>query len=204
MGAGSRATAHGLSCDHRQMHANRPALPDIRFEPWGEGDLPLIKQIMGTPEMTEFLGGPESPEKLADRLARYRTYTTPESRMLKIVDVASGRGIGSVGYWDRPEGGETVYEIGWSVIPAFQGRGIGTRATALAIEAARTERRNRYLHATPRIDNGPSNAVCRKLGFTLLGEVAFEYPEGNPVRGNDWRLDLFPDEPETGSAAKDA
>ena len=88
------------------------------------------------------------------------------------------------------------------MIPAFQGRGIGTLATTLAIEAARTERRNRYLHATPRIDNGPSNAVCRKLGFTLLGEVDFEYPEGNPVRGNDWRLDLFPGKPETGSAPR--
>jgi RimJ/RimL family protein N-acetyltransferase len=177
--------------------------PEVLLEPWGGDDLPLITQIMGTPEMTEFLGGPESPEKLADRLARYRASTTPESRMFKIVDVASGEGVGSVGYWERSWRGGTVYETGWSVIPAFQGRGIAARATELAIEAARTERRNRYLHAYPLVENGASNALCRKLGFTLLGASDFEYPEGNPIRCNDWRLDLFAGEPEARSSAED-
>jgi hypothetical protein len=28
------------------------------------------------------------------------------------------------------------------------------------------------------------------LGFTLLGEVEFEFPPGNFATSNDWRLDL--------------
>jgi hypothetical protein len=32
--------------------------------------------------------------------------------------------------------------------------------------------------------------VCRKAGFTLLGETEFEYPPGHLMRSNDWRLDL--------------
>jgi hypothetical protein len=35
-----------------------------------------------------------------------------------------------------------------------------------------------------------SNAICGKLGFTLLGAFDFEYPPGHPLRCNDWRLDL--------------
>jgi hypothetical protein len=48
----------------------------------------------------------------------------------------------------------------------------------------------RYLHATPTLENAASNAVCRKLGFELRKEFDFEFPPGNPMRGNDWRLDL--------------
>jgi RimJ/RimL family protein N-acetyltransferase len=188
------------ACPPDQMSAAGRTAPDIRLEPWREDDLPLITEIMGTAEMTVYLGGPETPEKLAARLARYRAAIVPEGRMFKVVDAATGEGVGSVGYWERVERGETVYETGWHVLPAFQGRGIAARATHLAIEAARSERRNRYLHAYPRVDNGPSNGLCRKLGFTLLGSRAFEYPPGNPILCNDWRLDLFAHESGQGSA----
>ncbi len=51
-----------------------------------------------------------------------------------------------------------------------------TRAIGLIVRLATAERRYRSLHAFPSIDNGPSNAVCRKAGFTLLGHHPFEYP----------------------------
>jgi hypothetical protein len=41
------------------------------IEPWDEHDLPLLHRIMGDPEMTEHLGGPESPEKIGERELRY-------------------------------------------------------------------------------------------------------------------------------------
>ena len=62
----------------------------------------------------------------------------------------------------------------------------------LAIQAARAERRHRRLHAFPAADNAPSNAICRRLGFTLVEELPFEYPPGRWMRCNDWRLDLLP------------
>jgi hypothetical protein len=43
----------------------------------------------------------------------------------------------------------------------------------------------------PSVDNPPSNAICRKLGFTLLEERQFEYPVGNFMLCNVWQLDLF-------------
>jgi RimJ/RimL family protein N-acetyltransferase len=56
------------------------------------------------------------------------------------------------------------------------------------------------MHAFPTVDNGPSNAICRKVGFTFQEEVDFEFPPGNLMRCNDWRLDLFADVPEAPSA----
>jgi RimJ/RimL family protein N-acetyltransferase len=160
---------------------------DVRIEAWGEGDLALLEQLVGDPAMMEHLGGPESAEKIADRQGRYEK---PGSGMFKIVDVASGEGCGSVGFWERDWRERTVYEVGWSVIPAFQGRGIAVAATSLVLDRARSVGDHRFVHAFPSVDNPPSNAICRRLGFTLLEVCRFEYPPGNWMRCNDWQLDL--------------
>ena len=162
----------------------------VRLEPWGDGDLPLVQQLMGDPAMTEHLGGPESPEKLVDRQRRYEQLAASgRGSMLKIVDEA-GSAAGSVGYWEKDWRGGQIWEIGWMVLPAFQGRGLAGRATEQAIALARADGRHRFLHAFPSVDNAPSNAICRKLGFLLLGECDFEFPRGHWMRCNDWQLDL--------------
>jgi RimJ/RimL family protein N-acetyltransferase len=162
----------------------------IRIEPWGPDDRPLLEGLLGDPRMMEHLGEPETPDKIAERQSRYER---PGSRQFKIVEVATGEGIGWVGYWEKAWRDGQVYEIGWSVLPGFQGRGIATTATSQAIERARAERQHRFLHAFPSVNNGPSNAICRKLGFTLLEAREFEYPPGSGsfMECNDWRLDLF-------------
>lgn len=74
---------------------------------------------------------------------------------------------------------------------------VGGAETAAKI----AERQGRYeravdgappaIHAFPGVENAPSNAVCRKAGFTLIeGELRFEYPPGTFMVGNDWRLAL--------------
>ena len=160
----------------------------MRLEPWGRDDLPLLEQLLGDPEMMTHLGGPESAPKIADRQARY---AEPGSRMSKIVDSASGEPAGWVGYWPRNWREAEVFEMGWSVLPRFQGRGIAGSAGAQAIALAREERTRRFVHAFPSVDHAASNAICRKLGFTLVEECDFDYPPGNPMRSNDWRLELF-------------
>jgi RimJ/RimL family protein N-acetyltransferase len=173
---------------------DRPDRSDVRLDPWGEGDFPLLEQL-NAPEMTEHLGGPESAEKLVERQARYeRLRDSGSDRMFKIMLIATCEAVGSVGsvgYWERDWRGEQVYEMGWSVLPAFQGRGIAAAATAQAIVLARADGKHRFLHAFPGVDNPPSNALCRKLGFTLIEECDFEYPRGHFMRCNDWRLDLL-------------
>lgn len=164
----------------------------FHIEPWDEGDLALLERTMGDPEMTKYLGGAESAEKLADRQTRYaRLADSGKGRMFKIVESATGAAIGSVGYWDREWRGEDVYEMGWSLIAPFQGRGIAAFATAQAISMAKAEAKHRYVHAFPSVENLASNAICKKLGFKLLEESEFEFPKGHWMRCNDWCLDLF-------------
>lgn len=113
--------------------------------------------------------------------------------MFAIVIEPGGVAAGWVGYWKREWRGQRVWETGWSVLPEFQGQGIATRATAAVVKRARAEGTHRFIHAFPSVDNVPSNAICRKVGFILQAEVELEYPPGNFMRCNDWRLDLFAD-----------
>jgi RimJ/RimL family protein N-acetyltransferase len=172
------------------MQPKRPSA--VRIEPWGEGDLPLLQRLLGDPEMTKHLGGPESSQKIIERQARYeRMKDGDKGRVFKVVKEPDGETVGWVGYWDKTWRDETIYEVGWSVLPAHQGRGIASMATAQAIARARSDGKHRFLHAFPSVDNLPSNAICRKLGFTFVEKREFEYPPGRFMQCNDWRLDLL-------------
>ena len=156
-------------------------MPSVHLEPWGPDDLPLLEKTVGDPAMMTYLGGAETAEKMAERQVKY---AAPDSGMFKIIDDDSGDAIGSVGIWEREWRGETVHEAAWLVIPAFQGRGVAVDAIRQLIAQAGA----RPIHAFPNVENAASNAICRKLGFTLLGEHDFEYPPGHWMRCSDWRL----------------
>lgn len=166
------------------------ALANITIEPWTDADLPLLRRI-NTPAMKVHVGGPESEEQLLARHARYLDFVPSGTGcMYRIVLLPGGEPVGSVGYGTRTWQGETVHEMGWNVLPEYQGRGIAVSATRLAVDAARRQASHRYLHAFPSVDNPASNAVCAKAGFTLLGETEFEFPPGRFMRSHDWRVDL--------------
>ena len=165
---------------------NKPQ-PSVKLKPYSEDDFPVLKRN-NAPDMTAYLGGPESDEKLLDRHQRYVKLKAGEAYMYVIwVD---NQPVGTIGYWEKEWQGATVWEAGWGVFPAYQGRGIAFAALNALTEKAQQEGKYRYLHAYPKIENGASNALCRKAGFELMGECDFEYPAGHPIRCNDWRLDL--------------
>jgi RimJ/RimL family protein N-acetyltransferase len=163
---------------------------EVSLVPWAEKDLPLLAALMSDPETMKHLGGPETPEQIRQRHQRY--LQLPETdHMFTIVLNHEGAVAGSIGYWEKQWRDQLVLETGWFVLPGYQGKGIATKAGEAVIEHARAARRHRFLHAFPSVTNPASNAICRKLRFTLLEECHFEYPPGNPIVVNDWRLDLF-------------
>ena len=165
---------------------------EVLLRRWSEDDLPLLEKLLGDPEMMEHLGGPESAEQILRRHIRYTRFPVDGTdHMFKIVWAPDAEGVGNVGYWRKTWREQSVYEIGWLVLPSYQGRGIATSAAAAAIEHARREPKYRFMHAFPSVENAASNAICRKLGFTLIEECQFEYPAGRSMRVNDWRLTLF-------------
>ncbi|MFF3020075.1 GNAT family N-acetyltransferase [Streptomyces sp. NPDC057939] len=166
----------------------------VRLEAWDAGDFWLLER-KNEPGMTEHLGGPETPEKLADRHRRYQELSAREpaaGRMFRVVLEDTDETVGSIGFWERDWCGEPVYETGWAVLPEFQGRGLAVAALTELVRHVTAHGDRRALHAFPGVDHPASNAVCRRGGFTCRGEVDFEYPAGVPHPSNDWRLDLTP------------
>ena len=165
-------------------------MADVVLQPWSIDDLPLLEKLLGDPDMMAYLGGPESPEQIRQRHQRY--LRLPETdHMFKIVWSTTSEVVGSIGFWEKTCRDQLVYETGWFVLPAYQGHGIATKAGEAVIEQARLEQRHQFMHAFPSISNPASNAICRKLGFSLIEECQVEYPPGNLMMVNDWRFDLF-------------
>jgi RimJ/RimL family protein N-acetyltransferase len=163
--------------------------PAIRLEPWTQADLGLLRAT-NTPEMLEHLGGPETDSQVLDRHRRYLDLSDPGAGQMLAVVMPDDQQAGVIGYWERPWRDGLTYETGWSVLPAFQGQGIATAAARAVAGLARAQRRHGHLYAFPSVGHPASNAICRKAGFTLLGETDIEYPPGSVMRCNEWRLDL--------------
>jgi len=164
--------------------------PEIQLRPWTTDDLNMLQRTMGDPAMTEYLGGPESEEKLRERNQHYAAIGgTGKGRMFVIT--VDEEPAGTIGYWEHEARDGMAWETGYSVLPEFQSQGVATSATNLIIAETRNEKKHRWLHAYPRIDNAASIAISRKTGFELLGNFEYAYPPGNPITCNNWRFDLF-------------
>jgi RimJ/RimL family protein N-acetyltransferase len=163
---------------------------DPRLEPWDERGL-VLERRANVPEMTVHLGGVEPDERAVARHERILAFAeNGRGSMFLVLIPDSPDPVGSVGFWEREWQGEAVWETGWKILPGFQGRGLAAAATATSVGLAAAKGRHRWMHAYPKVSNGASNAICRKVGFELQGEVEFEYPPGSRITSNDWRYDL--------------
>ena len=157
----------------------------LTLEKWDESGFAILERC-NTPEMTVYLGGPESPEKLADRHRRYLNFADTGRDAWPQRVLLDGVPVGSVGYWDD----EDAFEMGWAVLPEYQGRGLATASVELALAHAAANGLRDSVTANPGVANLGSNAVARNAGFTLLGPHEIEYPVGTLMLANLWRYDL--------------
>ncbi|MEH0843091.1 GNAT family N-acetyltransferase [Micromonospora sp. CPCC 205711] len=164
-------------------------MTEVRLARWDDEDLELLCRL-NAPEIRHHTGGSETDGQVLVRHERYLRGPGPGSGHMFAVVLPDGAKVGSIGYWERVWRDEPVYEMGWAILPEHQGRGLATAAVRAVVAEARAERRRRWAHAYPSVDNPASNAVCRKAGFTLLGPTDFEYPPGRLMRSNDWRIAL--------------
>ena len=154
-------------------------------------DLDLYIRMYCDPVMMAELGGPWPREEQPARLQRnVASMEAGEAWVFKIIpDETTGEAAGGVTVWEHSGHGESINEIGWMVLPAFQGQGLATAAVRAVMDKARAEGRWDVLYAFPGVTNGPSNAICRKLGFTKFDESEVELA-GKILRCHPWRINL--------------
>jgi RimJ/RimL family protein N-acetyltransferase len=162
---------------------------DVRLERWSASDLPLLVAA-NTPEMTKYLGGPESAEQVRSRHEKYlRSWDAGDAFMYRIV--VDGTPAGGIGFWPVEHDGVSAWETGWNVLPAWQGRGVGRDALRLLIQEVAARDDSRLLVAYPGVDNAGSNALCRSAGFEHRGSDTMPW-RGGELTFNIWVLDMAP------------
>lgn len=158
------------------------------------GDVNAYVRMRCDPVMMAELGGPLPREGMEEKVARDVQAAATGTEWIKMIipgeaaaeEAATEVVAGSVVLWSHDEdGGEPISEIGWMVLPEFQGRGLAKRAVRMLLELARADGRWGLVHAFPGVTNGPSNGICRSLGFRLAGERDVTFA-GRVLRSNDW------------------
>jgi RimJ/RimL family protein N-acetyltransferase len=168
----------------------------VELQAYTDGDYWLTEALETDAEVMCELGGPIEPNRLPE-IHRRRL---ADPWWFKIVAEPGGPAVGTIGVWETRHGDEDLHETGWMVLPAHQGRGIASSALTLLIERVNAEPRVPSIHAFPPVTNAPSNALCRKFGFVLLGQVDFVY-SGRTLRCNHWSLETPNDAGETADPA---
>ena len=133
----------------------------MELRAYTDADFALTEALETDPAVMRQLGGPVPRERL------------PRVHRIRLADP----------WWF------VITEARWMVLPGHQGRGVASRALAMLVERARTEPRFSVVHAFPPVTNTPSNALCRRSGFALLGETDVEFA-GRPLHCNHWALDV--------------
>jgi RimJ/RimL family protein N-acetyltransferase len=155
----------------------------LTLEPWTDADLGVLRRA-NTPELTRYLGGPETDDALRERHAEYLA-DGDAVRIFRIV--VDGAGAGYAGWWEQDHDGAPAYEVGCVVEPAWLGRGVAAAALAEVVRRAVAAGGGRPVVGYADARNEASHALCRRVGFTLEGTGLFPGEDGGePVAVNVW------------------
>lgn len=94
------------------------------------GDVDAHVRMRCDPAMTAGLGGPLPRQGIEEKVARDAREAAADAAWIKMIipdEAAPAVVAGSVALWSH-EDGELISEIGWMVLPEFQGRGIAKMA----------------------------------------------------------------------------
>ena len=153
-------------------------------------DVDAYVRMRCDPVMTAELGGPVPREGIEDKVRRDVADAAADAAWIKMIVPGDdpSKVAGSVALWQHEANGETISEIGWMVLPEFQGQGLGKHAVGALLEAARDDGRWGLVHAFPAITNAASNGICRSVGFRLARQEDVTFA-GQVFRTNHWVID---------------
>jgi RimJ/RimL family protein N-acetyltransferase len=167
----------------------------ITLRPLQPADAPAMYTLHKLPDVVASSIPPIAPdrEEIDLRCARSAArWLAGERADLVILDRASGEYAGEIGlYYQEPQTGQAM--IGYSMLPAWRGRGYATRAARLLADwAFRHTGIGRLIAGTSPTNTG-SQRVLERAGFRREGFLHGRLPGLNGVRVDDVLFALVPE-----------
>lgn len=143
----------------------------LRLRMFRGSDFPIYEQWCARIEIMRYLGG-----KTFDRVLAWRhlAYLVGHWALLgygyyAVEEKESGTLIGRAGFTNHA--GWPGFELGWTIIPEYQGRGYATEAARLLLPYAFDTLQQPRVISLIHPDNAPSRRVAEKLGQRIEGET---------------------------------
>ncbi len=147
--------------------------------PTGVEDAMFILELLNTPKWLTFIGD-RNVHTLENATAYIQDKMIPQLERLgygnyTVIEKVSNLKIGTVGLYDR-EGLEGV-DIGFALLPAYEGKGYAFEASSKLMEAAQHTFKLSTINAITTRDNISSKALLEKLGLRFKETIKLP---GNP------------------------
>lgn len=161
------------------------------------GDLAVWLAHMNTPEVMEYLGGPQTAEKVAASFARMATTEAEGALPFAFVALkADGTLIGKCGLArieeiPAPDALKGQVQVGWTLRADCWGQGYAREAAEAALALAFDRFDLETVYGQTSESNVPSWRLMERLGMRRCGELDYFDPD-YPPRENPamvWRLD---------------
>jgi RimJ/RimL family protein N-acetyltransferase len=159
----------------------------VKLVPYADADLWLTRALETDERVMAELGGPWPDESIPLIHERRLASIDRGTWWFTLVPSPGDRAVGMLGIFGSEFEGRAISEAGWSVLPEHQGKGYASAGLALLLERAQADGRWGDIHAFPGATNGPSNALCRKFDFELVGRETIDYG-GRALLCNHWLL----------------
>ena len=165
----------------------------VRLRPLGPADLDFLAVLRRLPEVwqTSVPAVPPTDDELRRRCTQAAAHWLAGARVdLVIADAATGEPVGEIGlFYQEPMTGQGM--IGYSMLPAFRGRGLATRAAQLLSLWAFAETDIARLIAGALPTNVGSQRVLEKAGFHREAYLRSRLPGPDGTRTDDVQFVLL-------------
>jgi RimJ/RimL family protein N-acetyltransferase len=143
----------------------RPDASRLAFREMTPDDLDDMASLLGDPDVMTYYPRPKTRQEAGQWIDWNRGLYRTHGYGLWVLTTTTGGFVGDCGLTPQVVDGVTELEVGYHVLPAWQGRGYATEAAAACRDFARDVLGATRLIAIIHPDNRPSQRVAEKIGL---------------------------------------
>lgn len=135
-------------------------------------DFDLIRSLLSDPVVMRYYPHPKSHDEVRRWIESTLRSYAEHGHALWILELReSGEFIGDCGLTWQPVDGDRFLEVGYRLLPEYQGKGFATEAAAACLRFAFERLEAEHVVAIINPENTPSRRVAERLGMTLEKET---------------------------------